>query len=317
MNWPRVTILMPVYNAEANVAAATESILEQTYTDFEFLIIDDGSTDNSLAVITEYAKADRRIRVISCANRGLVTSLNEGLAESRGSYIARMDADDIAMPSRLREQVAFLDENDRCAVVGTSFILIDDHGNVGTAWRSFIHDLTIKHALALEGCICHPTATYRKSAVLDAGGYREAYVAAEDYDLWRRLARIGELHNLSEPLLYKRESPAAVSARLATIQHQSAERIRREVWMDNFFTGYRRVPLSKLVQLPGEHPPTLRSLQKDLAIFAIRRGDIRLFSYLCWDLLRFQRDFRRYGLEADTSPQDPESGQASAKAKGG
>jgi hypothetical protein len=87
--------------------------------------------------------------------------------------------------------------------------------------------------------------------------------------------------------------------------------------MDNFFTGYRRVPLSKLVQLPGEHPPTLRSLQKDLAIFAIRRGDIRLFSYLCWDLLRFQRDFRRYGLEADTSPQDPESGQASAKAKGG
>jgi glycosyltransferase involved in cell wall biosynthesis len=299
---------MPVYNADAYVAAATESILAQTYTEFEFLIIDDGSTDSSLAVVTEYAKADRRIRVISRANRGLITTLNEGLVESRGRYIARMDADDVAMPSRLREQVAFLAANARCVLLGTSFILIDEHGNVVSAWRSLIHDLTIKHALPVEGCICHPTAMYRKSAVLEVGGYREAYVAAEDYDLWRRLAKIGELRNLPEPLLYKRESQTAVSAKLATIQHESAERIRREVWRDKVFTGYRRVPLGTLMQLPGEHPPTLKSLQKELAILAVRRGDVRLFVYLCWDLMRFQKDFRRHARQAETSPQEPPVG---------
>jgi glycosyltransferase involved in cell wall biosynthesis len=294
---------MPVYNADIYVAAATESILAQTYSDFEFLIIDDGSTDSSLALITEYAKADRRIRVISRANRGLVTTLNEGLAESRGGYIARMDADDVAMPSRLAEQVAFLAANDRCVLLGTSFTLIDEHGNVVSAWRSFVHDLTIKHALAVEGCICHPTAMYRKSAVLEVGGYRHSYIAAEDYDLWRRLAKIGELRNLPELLLYKRETQTAASSKLATIQHESAERIRREVWRDKVLAGYRRVPLSTLIGLPGEHPPMLESLQKSLALLAIRRGDVRLFLYLCWDLMRFQRDFGQ--RETETSPQEP------------
>jgi glycosyltransferase involved in cell wall biosynthesis len=253
MNSPRVTVLMPVYNADAYVAAATESILAQTYTDFEFLIIDDGSTDSSLAVITEYANADWRIRVISRANRGLVTTLNEGLAESRGGYIARMDADDVAMPSRLREQAAFLAANDRCALLGTSFILIDEHGNVVSAWRSFIHDLTIKHALAVEGCICHPTAMYRKSAVLEVGGYREAYVAAEDCDLWRRLAKIGDLHNLPEPLLYKRESQTTVSAKLATIQHESAERIERSAISPEDQRSDRRRHARSRTPVPEDH----------------------------------------------------------------
>jgi glycosyltransferase involved in cell wall biosynthesis len=304
MTSPRLTVLMPVYNAEAYVAAATESILAQTFRDFEFLIIDDGSTDNSLAVITEYARADRRIRVISRANRGLVATLNEGLAESRSAYIARMDADDVAIPARLKEQFDFLAANDQCAVLGTSFILIDEDGNVIATWHSFIHDLTIKHALSVEGCICHPTAMYRKSAVLEVGGYREAYVAAEDYDLWRRLASVGELRNLPEPLLYKRETQATVSATLATIQRESAERIRQEVWRDRAFARYRRVSLSRLLQLSDEHPPTLKSLQKNLAIRAIKRGDVRLFVYLCWDLMRFQRHLGQHAREAETSPQE-------------
>jgi glycosyltransferase involved in cell wall biosynthesis len=280
-----LSVIMPVYNAERHAAEAIESLLRQTHADFELLVLDDGSTDATGAIVARYAADDARIRVIEHAHRGLVAALNEGLAQARGEYIGRMDADDIAMPERLARQVEWLDRHPACVVVGSSFVLIDDWGREIKVHHCFVNDLTIRHALAVEGCIPHPTAVFRRAAAVGAGGYRPAYDVAEDYDLWRRLARIGELHNLPEPLLYKREGPAAVSSLRADTQLERAAVIRDEIWRDPHLSAHRRVSLRTLSRQPGEHGPALDGLQKELAKAALRRRDVGLFLYLCADLL--------------------------------
>jgi hypothetical protein len=177
--------------------------------------------------------------------------------------------------------------------VGASFILIDESGRPHTTWHCFVNDITIRHALPAEGCIPHPTAMFRRSAVTQAGGYREDYVAAEDYDLWRRLARVGRVQNLAEPLLFKRESDSQVSAVHAQAQRQMADRIRNEIWQDEHLSRYKRVSLLTLSQLPGEPAEALEGLQKELALIALRRLDLRLFLYLCADIVRYRLRARR------------------------
>jgi glycosyltransferase involved in cell wall biosynthesis len=284
---PRLSVILPVYNAEQYLGAAIESILEQTFTDFELLLIDDGSTDGSLEIIRRYARVDERVRSMSRRNHGLVHTLNEGIASARAEYVARMDADDISKRDRFEKQVTFLDANPHCVALGTNFILTDEAGQELITWRCFINDLVIRHALPVESCIPHPTVMFRKSAVTEAGGYREQYPAAEDYDLWRRLVHLGELTNLAEPLLYKREADRTVSRSHAALQRSSADRIRTEVWDDDRLSAYKRISLTTLSRLPGEHQPALRSLQKALALRALRRLDVRLLVFLCWDIAKF------------------------------
>jgi glycosyltransferase involved in cell wall biosynthesis len=295
MTEPPVSVILPVYDGEKYLAQAIDSILAQTFQNFEFLIIDDGSTDRSLEIIEGYARRDTRIQVTSRANRGLIATLNEGIALARGEYVARMDADDVALPERLQRQVEFLAAHPRCVLVGASFVYIDSSGNEGRAHHCFINDLTIRHALPVEGCVLHPVAMFRRSAVVGVGGYKADYVAAEEYDLWHRLAHVGELTNLPEPLLYYREWDQRVSARHAAVQRRVAERIRDEIWNDPALSRYRRMPLGVLAGLPGEHRPALESLQKNLAKLALRHREIALFIYLCWDLVRFRVSARRRG----------------------
>jgi hypothetical protein len=299
---PQISVVLPVYNAERHLAEAIESILRQTHSDFELLIINDGSSDRSLDIIKRYARRDPRVRVTDRGNRGLIATLNEGIAEARGEYVARMDADDVAAPDRLAKQAKWLMADPACVVVGTSFILIDESGRPHTTWHCFVNDLTIRHALPAEGCIPHPTAMIRRSALTQAGGYRADYVAAEDYDLWRRLARVGRLQNLAEPLLLKRESDRQVSAVHANAQRQMADRIRNEIWQDEQLSRYKRVSLLTLSRLPGEPAEALEGLQKELALIALRRIDFRLFLYLCADIVRYQLRARRKATDGSARP---------------
>ena len=285
---PRVSVLLPAYNNEAYLGPAIESVLCQSYADFELLVVDDGSTDGSREIIARYARDDTRIRPTMCAHRGFVATLNEGLSQARGEYVARMDHDDIALPERLARQVEWLRADPACVVVGTSFIAIDDRGRPRRTHHCLINDTTIRRGLALDPCIPHPTAMLRRSALIAVGGYRPGYVAAEDYDLWRRVAHLGRLHNLEEPLLLYRETAASMSRRQAATQLASADRIRHEVWNDPRFAPFRRVSLATLRRLPGEHEPALEDLQRRLARAALRRRDMRLLLYLCADLARFR-----------------------------
>jgi glycosyltransferase involved in cell wall biosynthesis len=217
---------MPLYNGERFLAEAIDSILGQTFTDFEFVIIDDGSTDTSPAILADYASRDPRIRVVTQAKAGIVAALNRGLAECRTALVARMDADDISLPTRLERQVSFLAAHPRVAVVGTAFRLISEDGRPGTIVAHPVNAATIRKGLSHATMLGHPTVMMRRDAVVNGGGYREALRHAEDYDLWTRLSDGHELTNLSECLLSYRTHRGQVSWSQAEAQAMATLAVR-------------------------------------------------------------------------------------------
>lgn len=223
---PRVTVLMPVYNAAAYLKDAVASVLQQSYADFELLIIDDGSTDNGPAILETFA--DPRIRLIrNRNNQGLIATLNEGLEQATGQdYLARMDADDLCLPDRLERQVRFMDENpsvDLCGSWLESFGTADPQ-----LWSPPVDDADIKCSLLFESVIYHPTVLFRKT-LLDGSAVRYAadYPHAEDYELWTRLMEQCRFANIDQVLLRYRLHAASVGAREASTQQHSADRVRQ------------------------------------------------------------------------------------------
>jgi glycosyltransferase involved in cell wall biosynthesis len=210
---PTVSVVMPTYNPGRYVAEAIGSILGQTFADFELLISDAGSTDGSLEVMRRIAGADARVRLLVRPKTGIVGALNELLGLARGELIARMDADDVAMPARLGRQVAYLDEHPECVVVGSRVTIIDPDGQPLTVLTDMLtHEQIDRGLLAGIGAsLYHPSVMYRKSVVLGIGAYRDIYDEAEDLDLFLRLAEVGRVANIEEPLLKYREHLAKSS----------------------------------------------------------------------------------------------------------
>lgn len=209
---------MPVYNGERFLAEAIESILGQTFGAFEFVIIDDGSTDASPTILADYASRDPRIRVVTQANAGIVAALNRGLAECRAPLVARMDADDVSEPDRLAAQTKVLRGDSDLVLLGTAIRLVAESGRPGPVVRGpACHD-AIAETLQRGNCIAHPTVIMRRDAVMTAGGYREELRHAEDYDLWSRLAPRHRLANLPHPFLRYRIHESQASWESAEIQ---------------------------------------------------------------------------------------------------
>lgn len=219
---PAVSVLMPVYNAERYLAAAIRSMLDQTLREFELLILDDGSTDGSPAIIKSFAEQDPRIRATFLEHAGLVALLNRGIEQARAPLIARMDADDVSLPRRLRTQVDYLLSHPDCVALGAAVQWIDPQGwpictyRPPTAHEQIEQDLLRGYGQA----ITHPVATFRLDALRQVGGYRHEYDMAEDLDLFLRLAEVGRLANLDDVLLQFRRHVGSVSH--SRHQHQSA-----------------------------------------------------------------------------------------------
>lgn len=221
MTSPAVSVAMSVYNGERFLAPAIESVLAQTMDQFEFLILDDGSSDASRAIAEGYAARDSRIRVIARENRGLVASLNQLLGEARAPLVARMDADDLCMPDRFARQLAFLDANSDHGVLGSRTSDIDEHGNpfpLETGEHPLTHDEFLHNIDRGGPLLAHPTVMYRRDVVLAAGGYHQAFRHCEDYDLWLRLANRTRIGNLPERLIRYRHYADQVSSRHALEQ---------------------------------------------------------------------------------------------------
>jgi Sulfotransferase family/Glycosyl transferase family 2 len=212
---PLISVCMPVYNAKRYLAEAVESILGQTFRDFEFLIIDDGSTDRSLAILKRYAARDARIRLSSGPNAGLVARLNEMLHQARGDLIARMDADDVALPERFARQVEFLRSHPEVDVVGGAQEHVGAKGHLlSVHYDPQGHEEIDERALAGACPINHPSVMMRRKAVLAVGGYRAEMLPAEDLDLWLRMGERGRLANLPEVITRYRLHESSVSASL-------------------------------------------------------------------------------------------------------
>ena len=213
---PKVTVLMAVYNAERFLSEATESILRQTWSDFEFLIINDGSTDNSREIVLSFN--DSRIRLVeNQCNIGLTKSLNRGLQLSKGEYVARQDADDISYPKRLERQVQFLDTYSDIALLGSQARTIDEKGmpHKTNLLRIPVGLLAIRWYLMFQNAFIHSSVMFRRSVVWKKlGGYDESFARAQDYELWSRIARNYKVENLSDVLIDHRFEYGSIVSRL-------------------------------------------------------------------------------------------------------
>lgn len=207
---PIITVLMPAYNAGPYLREAIDSVLQQTYRNFEFLIINDGSTDDTREILASYT--DPRIRVVHQENMGLIKTLNKGLALAQGKYIARFDADDVCYPERLEEQVAFLEAHPDYVLVGGEADYMDEHGNFIFTYKfRFYEDEEIK-GMGFRFCpVIHSAATFVKQAVIEAGGYDDHAITFEDHLLWRKLSAYGKIMNVHKSLIKVRFNPASVT----------------------------------------------------------------------------------------------------------
>jgi glycosyltransferase involved in cell wall biosynthesis len=213
---PLISVILPVWNAARYLRAALDSITAQTLADFELIAVDDGSADDSLKILRRHAARDPRLRVITRPNTGIVGALNDGLAAAAGRFVARMDADDEAAPERFARQVDRFRSDPGLVALGSAVIFMDAAGrSVQRCPRPLLHGEIERSLLAGDGgALIHPAVMFRAGAVRACGGYRVFQRDAqffEDLDLYLRLARVGTLANLAEPLLRYRVHDGSIN----------------------------------------------------------------------------------------------------------
>lgn len=196
---------MPVRNGARWLTAAIESVLGQTVTDLELLVVDDGSDDTTPEILFSASRRDARVRVIRTEPLGLVAALNRGIAEARAPLIARLDADDIALPQRLARQVAEMRDRPRLELLGSCAEIIGADGETKGRMRRPSHHKVLVRTLETENPFIHSSVVFRTSTARCLGGYRAAFLAAEDYEFWIRLSEVGEIDNLSDALVQYRQ----------------------------------------------------------------------------------------------------------------
>jgi glycosyltransferase involved in cell wall biosynthesis len=226
---PVISVLMPCFNGARWIAESIESVLNQTFSAFELIIVDGGSSDSSIALINKYCENDSRILLLSRPGLGLSASLNLGIETARGEWIARLDADDLAEPERLALQLQASTQNPKLVFLGAGLTEIDEHGRCG---KSFLYPAD--SSTLLNNLVCfkrfppHSSAFYRTSVVKQSGGYRTEIKRAEDLDLWLRLSELGELGSIPQCLVRYRKhasqtsnfeggTPQVIDARVAVV----------------------------------------------------------------------------------------------------
>jgi|26BtaG_2_1085354.scaffolds.fasta_scaffold00148_3 glycosyltransferase involved in cell wall biosynthesis len=203
----KISVLLPVYNADKYLHIAIDSVLNQSYKDFELLLLNDGSTDRSESIIDSYVSLDRRCKKLSWPNKGLIETLNTGIQEAKGEIIFRMDADDVCQVDRFETQVRYLDNHPECVAVGSRVLLIDAAGLPIMPFNVPIdhEDIDKGNFTGTGSAMVHPSVAMRRDVVKQIGGYRQKYLHAEDIDLFLRLAEVGSLYNIPEILLHYRQ----------------------------------------------------------------------------------------------------------------
>ena len=225
---PKISVIMPAYNAEKYLREAMESILEQTFRDFELIVINDCSRDATESIILSYEDS-RIVYLKNEKNLGVAGTLNRGLQVARGEYIARMDADDKSVPHRFEAQLAYLEAHPQMVMCGSKVTIFSEEG-LGKVCHYPTEDAQIRTNLLFGSPFAHPSVMIRRQALLDHDlRYEEAFEKVEDYRLWTRLAEVGQLKNLEESLLFYRKHPGQVCATSSEVQYEGKLRLAKEL----------------------------------------------------------------------------------------
>ena len=224
MTPPAVSVLMGVWNGAPQVREAIESVLSQTVADLELIVVDDDSTDATPAILASFR--DPRLQVVRRARGGLTSALNAALSLSRAPLLARLDADDVALPERLARQRAFLDAHPDVGVLGSAAREVDAEGREVAVVRPPESDGAIRRMLIRRNPFVHSSVMMRRAAVERAGGYDVSLPVAQDYDLWMRMSRLVGLANLPDVLVVRRLLPGRVSVERDSDRLRAEARVR-------------------------------------------------------------------------------------------
>jgi glycosyltransferase involved in cell wall biosynthesis len=288
---PTVSVLLPVHNGAAYLRTALDSALAQEGVAFEVLVVDDGSTDDSVAVAESLD--DPRVVVVRKPNGGISSALNRGADEARGRYLARLDADDACLPDRFRLQARLLDSDPGLVIVGSAFDVIDADGATVDHRIVPLSDLALRASVLTQSPYCHGSVMMRRTAFEAAGRYRTEAEPGEDFDLWARLAALGSFGALAESLYAYRQHPGQISAYREAAQEASARRLR---------------PYLDALPLPDTDR---RALREDLAAHAaVSAGHAALWRHALREaaLVWVRRGERRLGLTAASVAAEPAGG---------
>lgn len=286
---PRISVLMAVHNGEQFLAEAVESILNQTYRDFEFIVIDDGSTDDTKSILARYANSDPRVRVVHQQNHGLTKSLNKGLKLAVGEYIARMDGDDVARQDRFEKQLDFFRQYPDLVLLGSEVELITEKGCVLGTRGQRLKDCDIRRLLFMGdgGAMTHPVVMFPRLAAKQVGGYDEAFSTTQDLDLFIKLSERGRIMNHPETLLKWRQHGASVNrtksdtwAAMKRMAISGAiERLGVEEYLKAVFPSGQSfhfpcdpLQLSRFAYAKGAHASADRLLKEALAVPELRQA---------------------------------------------
>lgn len=228
---PQISVVMPIYNCGRFLPAAIESVRQQSHSDWEMILVDDGSEDDSLQIAEQSMRQDSRIRLIASSHLGVTKALNLGLQQANGQFIARMDADDKCRSTRFETQLSFLADHPDHVAVGSFTQRIDADGrSIAVGKWPTDHETIDQLLLSGRGGLAHPAAMIRHHTLRVLGGYREKFAVAQDKDLWLRLAEVGKLANIPEVLLDYREHLASVGNTREQQQHEAVCAAVQDAW---------------------------------------------------------------------------------------
>ena len=291
----KVSIIMSVYNGEKHLRESVDSILNQTFKDFEFIIINDGSKDQSKDILESYK--DERIKLIHHKNMGLTKSLNIGIANAKGKYIARQDADDISEPERLKTQFDFMEANPGLGLIGSQFKIIKENGEIAGSISLPLEDKIIKEMLIEMNQFCHVSVMIRREVLDKVGLYREYFKYAQDYDLWLRISEQYEVRNLPELLIRYRVAEKSITSNKMYLQSRYAglaimqAMLRRETGFDEIQQG-KTPDLPRFKQLPKTIKTNIAKYYKNRRAELLKEKDIG--TYLRDSILYYRLKLHEY-----------------------
>lgn len=300
-NGPKVSVLLPVRNGQKYLRAALRSVLDQTYQDFELVVLDDGSTDKTAAIIEREGKRDPRIVPKKYEGLGLPAVLNRGLAEAQGEYVARMDADDLCLPERFAEQVAALDRDPGLVLVGCQVVRIDSAGFEIDRLRVPLETEQIfANMLAGRGGqVWHPAFMFRAEASRNIGGYDEQFGTAQDFDFLLRIRKEGRIENLDRILLKYRMHQQSITKSRA-LEQQIAKRAALSRYLESLG---ETANAAMLAPPTNATPADWSDFPLSIAGASLRAGNrLTAFRNAAGVLIRSPRNSRARWLLVDSSP---------------